>query len=285
MISFPTSLGDNEVNIKNIKWTLVSDTEEEDDDTPVTEVTYPDGYNTLVFQDEFTGNKLDTSKWSYQIGNGDWGWGNGELQYYTNSNDTVKDGFLTIEARKETIGDFNYTSTRIRTKDKAKFTYGYIEARIALPEGTAMWPAFWMMPNNDAYGEWPRSGEIDIMEAMGRLPYVSSSALHYTVKGSDDHTYSTHEYNHSTKITRFHTYACKWTANSITFYVDGDINYVAYKNSWQTNSAPGNDVAPFDQDFYVILNLAVGGQFDDFKTPDDSSLPKQMKVDYVRWFQ
>lgn len=279
----PTSIEDNTLEISDIKWVLKSD--EGGDDTPTSEVTYPTGYTKLVFQDEFDGTSLDKSKWSYQFGNGDWGWGNGELQYYTDSNDIVKDGVLTIEAKNEKRGEQNYTSTRIRTYNKAHFTYGYIEARIALPEGTAMWPAFWLMPNDDYYGGWPKSGEIDIMEARGRLPYVTSSALHYTYQGSDDHTYSMSEYNHSSKITHYHTYACKWTSNSITFYVDGNVNYVAYKNSWQTYSDLTNDVAPFDKDFYIILNLAIGGQFDDWSTPDDETLPKQMIIDYVRWFQ
>ena len=123
------------------------------------------------------------------------------------------------------------------------------------------------------------------MEARGRLPYISSSALHYTVVGSDDHTYSTHEYNHTNNISYFHTYAVKWEENFIEFYVDGNLNYRAEKNSWQTNSNPSSDVAPFDQDFYIILNLALGGQFDGFVNPEDKDLPAQMKIDYVRWFQ
>ena len=115
---------------------------------PSQTITYPDGYNTLYWSDEFNGNSLDTSKWTYDIGNGNYGWGNGESQYYTDHNETVNNGVLTIKGKKENIESYSYTSTRIKTQNKVKFTYGYIEASIALPTVTGMWPAFWMMPNN-----------------------------------------------------------------------------------------------------------------------------------------
>ena len=222
--------------------------------------------------------------WGFDIGTGYNGWGNSEIQYYTDKNHKVADKVLTITAKKESMGGKQHTSSRIISKNKVHHTYGYIEARIALPLGTGMWPAFWMMPNDDYYGGWPRSGEIDIMEAKGRLPYISSSALHYTIKESNDHTYSTHEYNHETPINKYHVYAVKWEEDNIYFYVDGNLNYQANKSTWQTYSDLGNDKAPFDKDFYIILNLALGGQFDDYQNPSDSDLPAEMKIDYVRWF-
>ena len=112
-----------------------------DEDSPVPPVDFPEGYSTLYWSDEFNGSSLDTSKWTYEIGNGNWGWGNGEAQYYTNSNDSVSDGVLTIQGRKEHMGEQDYTSTRIKTQGKVKFTYGYVEARIALPVISGMWPA------------------------------------------------------------------------------------------------------------------------------------------------
>jgi hypothetical protein len=253
------------------------------DEGSSSEIIYPEGYSTLFWSDEFDGTSLNTSNWSYQTGNGDWGWGNGELQYYTNTNDKVSDGLLTITAKKEKRDSFEYTSTRIRTYNKVKFTYAYVEARISLPAGTAMWPAFWMMPNDDTYGGWPHSGEIDIMEARGRLTNQSSSAIHYSLLDGN-HTYKTGvKYDHN--ITQFHKYATEWTENAIKFYVD-DVCYLNYdKSVWSTSGAPSSETAPFDKDFYIILNLAIGGQFDNFKEPDSNFVSAEMKVDYVRVFK
>lgn len=253
------------------------------DEGSSSEIVYPEGYSTLFWSDEFDGTSLNTSNWSYQTGNGNWGWGNGELQYYTNTNDKVSDGLLTITAKKEKRDNFEYTSTRIRTYNKVKFTYGYVEARISLPAGTAMWPAFWMMPNDDTYGGWPHSGEIDIMEARGRLINQTSSAIHYSLLDGN-HTYKMGVKDDS-NITQFHKYAVEWMENTIKFYVD-DVCYLNYdKSVWSTSGAPSSETAPFDKDFYIILNLAVGGQFDDFREPDSNFVSAEMKVDYVRVFK
>ena len=244
-------------------------------------IDYPDGYSTLYWADEFDGTSLDTSKWSYEIGNGDWGWGNGESQYYTNSNDSVSDGVLNITARRQTVESCNYTSARIKTQNKVKFTYGYVEAKIALPAVNGMWPAFWMMPNNSVYGGWPHSGEIDIMEARGRVRYTSSSAIHFS--DSNGHTYLTQEKS-GHDISEFHKYAVEWKQDTISFFVD-DVRYITYnKNQWSTQGST-NATAPFDQDFYIILNLAVGGQFDNWTMPPDNFTSATMKIDYVRVFK
>ena len=269
------------VTIKDYSWTLLN---EDVDDNPTDELVYPNGYNTLYWHDEFNGNTLDTNNWGFDIGTGYNGWGNGEIQYYTDKNHKVADKVLTITAKKESMGGKQHTSSRIISKNKIHHTYGYIEARIALPLGTGMWPAFWMMPNDDVYGGWPRSGEIDIMEARGRIPNESSSAIHHTQSDSFDHTYSTTTYHHTSPISHFHKYAVKWEEDKITFLVDDNIFFIAESEYWQTYSALSNSRAPFDQDFYIILNLALGGQFDNYQNPSDSDLPAEMKIDYVRWF-
>lgn len=254
------------------------------DDTPVDPtIDYPTGYSSLYWSDEFNGSSLDTSKWTYEIGNGQGGWGNGESQYYTNNNDSIVDGKLVITAKKEEMQSFHYTSTRIKTQSKVKFTYGYVEARISLPAVTGMWPAFWMMPNNSVYGGWPHSGEIDIMEARGRLTNQSSSAIHFsTLEG--DHTYQTGVKN-GHNITQFHTYATEWLEDTIKFYVDGAC-YLSYdKSVWTTKNAPSSATAPFDKDFYIILNLAIGGHFDGYRLPGEGFTSAEMKVDYVRVFK
>ena len=254
-----------------------------DEDNPIPQVDFPKGYNTLYWSDEFNGTSLDTSKWTYEIGNGSWGWGNGEAQYYTNSNDSVSDGVLTIQGRKEHMGEQDYTSTRIKTQGKVKFTYGYVEARIALPVINGMWPAFWMMPNDSTYGGWPHSGEIDIMEARGRLPYVSSSAIHFSTS-SGDHTYLTEEKS-GHYIGDYHKYAVEWKEDVIRFFVDDVCYHTDYKNQWGTSTAQSSETAPFDKDFYIILNLAIGGQFDNYTMPPENFTSADMKIDYVRVFK
>ena len=254
-----------------------------DEDNPIPQVDFPEGYSTLYWSDEFNGSSLDTSKWNYEIGNGNWGWGNGEAQYYTNGNDSVSDGVLTIQGRKEHMGEQDYTSTRIKTQGKVKFTYGYVEARIALPVISGMWPAFWMMPNDSTYGGWPHSGEIDIMEARGRLPYVSSSAIHFS-KPNGDHTYLTEEKS-GHYIGDYHKYAVEWKEDVIKFFVDDVCYHTDYKNQWGTSTAQSSETAPFDQDFYIILNLAIGGQFDNWTMPPENFTSADMKIDYVRVFK
>ena len=250
---------------------------------PAQTITYPEGYNTLYWSDEFNGNSLDTSKWTYDIGNGNNGWGNGESQYYTTRNETVTDGVLTIKGKKEYVESFAYTSTRIKTKDKVKFTYGYVEASIALPTVTGMWPAFWMMPNNSNYGGWPHSGEIDIMEAKGRFPNNSSSAIHFSTE-SGDHTYLTKEKS-GHNIATFHKYATEWKEDSISFFIDDVKYFETYKSQWTTVNAPTSETAPFDKDFYIILNLAIGGHFDGYRLPPEGFVETSMQVDYVRVFK
>ena len=258
------------------------DPEEPDDGR----IIYPEGYNAMIFQDEFTGTSVDETKWDYDLGNGSNGWGNGEGQYYTKKNATVKDGQLHITGKKERIDSFNYTSSRMVTRGKFFFKYGYIEAKISLPEVAGMWPAFWLLPESNIYGGWPKSGEIDIMEAKGRWNNSTSSALHFT-DDKGNHTYTSHDYTfpNSGTFSSFHTYACEWKQDVINYYIDGVRHFTVRNTEWQTSSALDNENAPFDQNFHLILNLAIGGTFDGWTYPPDGFTSCDMVVEYVRVFK
>ncbi len=245
----------------------------------------------LSWSDEFEGDSLDTSNWEYMIGDGSnygiSGWGNSELEYYQSGNTSVEDGKLVITAKRESVGGYSYTSSRLRTKGKVSMTYGKIEARMALPEGQGLWPAFWMLPENSYENQgWPHSGEIDIMEARGRQTRISTSALHYA-NDSNEHYYKTASHTwvltDYTYITDYHTYGVIWTEDSMSFYVDDeeDIHLTVTREEWQTAAYP-DDEGPFDQPFHILINLAVGGSFDNYLEPDSSFESASMYVDYVR---
>lgn len=254
---------------------------------------------TLVWHDEFDGDKLDLTKWGYQHGvQDDYGgnvtgpkyWGNNEQQYYTEDAVSVSDGMLTITATKQAMGDRSYTSGRILTRDLASFTYGYIEARIQTPAITGMWPAFWMLPqplqvgsSHNVYGGWAKSGEIDIMEIRGRNVNVSTCALHFG-GSSPNNTHKGSSCQLNGRIDEFHVYAIEWTAESITWFVDGESFFTMTADEWWTESSSEKS-APFDQPFFILLNLAVGGNFDGNRLPPDSFTSASMYVDYVRVYQ
>lgn len=261
----------------------VSSSEDSSSSSETETIVYPDGYSTLIFNDEFDGSSVNENNWDYDIGTGTWGWGNGEMEYYRKENATVSNGTLHITAKKEDYKDSHFTSSRMVTRGKFSFKYGYVEAKIKLPVEQAMWPAFWMLPEDNVYGGWPFSGEIDIMEAKGRIPTQSSSALHYaTLEGN--HTYQSHEVN-GHNIANYHIYACEWKQTAINFYVDGALHLTVRNDVWTTSAAPSNVNAPFDQNFHIILNLAVGGQFDGWVEPREDFTSADMVVDYVRVFQ
>ena len=146
-----------------------------------------------------------------------------------------------------------------------------------------MWPAFWMMPNDSVYGGWPHSGEIDIMEAKGRLPSSSSSALHFATNNGQ-HTYLSNEKS-GHNITEYHKYAVEWKLDTIRYLIDDICHLSINKSQWGTDGALSSETAPFDKDFYIILNLAVGGHFDNWILPPDNFVTCDMKVDYVRVFK
>ena len=246
-----------------------------------------DGFEfcTLVWSDEFNGTEVDTTKWSFQRGDGTEvflppGWGNNELQWYLPNSAQLENGKLVITAREEASNGKSYTSARINTRDRFALRYGRIEARIRLPGGQGIWPAFWMLPQDNVYGGWAASGEIDIMEAVN-LGVAGNNTIHGTIHYGGEwpaNTFSGGGYLVPTDATdNFHVYAIEWDPTEIRWYVDDALYSV--KNSWTSNGAAFP--APFDQHFYVLLNVAVGGNWPGSPNAT-TTFPQRMEVDYVR---
>jgi beta-glucanase (GH16 family) len=235
----------------------------------------------LAWADEFEGTNVDAGKWAYDIGNGSGGWGNNELEYYTSraTNVYVADGFLHIVARKESYKGFNYTSAKLKTQGLFSARYGRFEFRVKLPQGVGYWPALWLMPQTSTYGGWAASGEVDIVENKGRYPTNVMGTLHFGAPypGQDQSHGPSYNFTGGDSVTNFHVYALEWTTNQFRWYVDGAL-YQTQTSWW---SSGGAYPAPFDIPFYIIMNLAVGGNFDG--NPDGSTVfPGEMQVDYVR---
>lgn len=240
----------------------------------------------LVWSEEFNYSGLpDSSKWSYDLGDGCpdiCGWGNNELQYYNAGrlkNARVENGHLAIEVHREKTGAREYSSARLVSKHKGDWTYGRIVVRAKLPTGRGVWPAIWMLPTDWVYGGWPESGEIDIMENVGYLPDSVFATVH---TGRFNHvlgTQSTKGIASATLSTDFHEYSIEWDADKIDFLFDG--------RKYQTfpNKREGAGAWPFDRDFHLILNVAVGGNWGGKMGVDTSIWPQKMLVDYVRVYQ
>ncbi len=257
--------------------------------TPTPAPTPSSGYH-LVWADEFNGTELNRADWNVELHEP--GWVNAELQKYVDSTDniSVKDGKLIITPiQTENNGKYSYTSGRINTQNKHDFKYGKFEARVKVPEGMGYLPAFWLMATDEnVYGQWPRCGEIDIMEVMGQTPNKLHGTIHYGHNSSDGHHESQGTYllNNGTFSEKFHTFTCEWEPGKITWYVDG-IKYHE-ESDWYTAKSDGSGEltypAPFDQNFYIILNLAVGGSWVGY--PDDETfVARPYEVDYVRVYQ
>lgn len=235
---------------------------------------------TPTWSDEFDySGAPNTAKWGYDIG-GD-GWGNNELQYYTNSinNASVGNGVLTITARKEKMEGKDYTSARVISKGKGDFLYGRFEVKAKLPTGKGTWPAIWMLPTDWAYGGWPKSGEIDIMEHVG----YDQDKVHVTVH-TEAYNHSIGTQNGKQKVvpgasTDFHTYRIDWTPYAIRGFIDGEKMYEFI------NEGKGSAVWPFDKRFHLLLNVAFGGNWGGAQGVDPSVLPQKMDVDYVRVYK
>ena len=252
--------------------------------TALVAVAHQWGEYSLVWSDEFNGSKLDESVWNYNTGGG--GWGNNELQYYTNRPENIRlvNGCLEIEARKEKYENREYTSARIYSKGKKSFLYGKMEARIKFPGGVGTWPAFWMMGES---GGWPKCGEIDIMEHVGYLDNRASFALHTQEKNGSNgrNWHATHFFDYPLS-NDFHVYGVEWCQEEengkdcIHFLVDGEI----YATVWETKIGD-HDSWPFYKPHYFILNLAIGGNMGG--KVDDSIFNQQriMYVDWVRVYQ
>ncbi len=242
----------------------------------------------LVWNDEFSGTSLDARKWSMTDSYGRdqcFGGGNNEQQCYTSSsnNIAVVDGKLVITARPESglAQGRTYTSGRVQSSGKADFTYGRFDARIKLPAGQGSWPAFWMLPTQTAYGEWPRSGEIDIMEAIN-LGVNGNMAVLGTLHFGVPHTYLSRQTN-ITDINGFNVFSVEWFPDEIRWSMNGTQFGSRSQSEWFSSGAVGDPNAPFDQDFHMILNLAIGGNYPG--PTDDLNFPRQMEVDYVRVYQ
>ena len=264
----------------------ISSSSSSSDTTPKSDYV-PDGAK-LSFQEEFDGNTLNTSIWEPMIGNGSqygiWEWGNAERQYYQKENATVKEGRLLITAKKQQVGDYAYTSARLRTKGRVAFSRNsYVEARIKMPAIPGMWPAFWMLPEDNFEGKgWPTSGEIDIMEARGRVDNQTSGALHYAQNSEGNHTYKTASMTMDS-ITNWHCYSVLWNNTSIVWMVDGFPFLTVSSSTWGEGYSQ-KDGAPFNRPFHLLLNLAVGGNFDGGVLPPSDFASAAMEIDYVRGY-
>ena len=230
----------------------------------------------LIWEENFDGSKLENKNWNILTGDGCpnlCGWGNNERQIYTSENHELANGFLKITARKD--GN-KYTSTRINTKGKKEFKYGKIEMRAQLPTGKGIWPAFWMLGSNINKVGWPLAGEIDILEYVGKEPETIFTTLHT----KDSHGASKNTRKDVVKGIEegFHTFAIDWSKDKIVFLVDGNVFY--------TFSPENKDekVWPFDQPFYIIVNMAIGGSFGGPEV-DDSIFPQEFIIDYIKVYQ
>ena len=261
-----------------------------------------DGWE-LIWNDEFNGSSLDTSKWANQTGyyidgNADmWGWGNNELEYYTDSekNTYIQDGKLNLAAFYEptTFPEIDpnrvayYSSGKVISQNKFSFKYGRIDFCAKLPDGNGIWPALWLLPNDSVYGAWAASGEIDVMEARGRITNSTSGTIHFGGTWPSN-TYLGSDYvfpEGSAFDDGYHVYSLIWEEDMMKWYVDGECFSVITNEQWYSAADPSNPNAPFDQEFYIIMNLAVGGWFDGGITPEEGDIPAEMNVEYVRVYQ
>lgn len=235
----------------------------------------------LVWSDEFDYEGLpDSQKWGYDTG--DHGWGNNELQNYTNNeNASVKDGILTIEAMKDEAG--KWTSARMVTRGKGDWKWGKIEVRAKLPTGRGTWPAIWMLPTDWQYGNWPNSGEIDIMEHVGYDQNKVHASIHTQAY---NHKIGTQKGGSKTVLTAseaFHTYTVEWFPDQLIFSIDGEVYYTY--NPFKHVSVPKNRHWPFDRRFHLLINIAIGGDWGAAQGMDPDLDYAKMEVDYVRVYQ
>jgi len=236
----------------------------------------------IVWSDEFNGSAIDTNIWTFDIGNGSGGWGNQELEYYTSraTNAYVSSGLLHIMARSESYGGQSFTSARILSQGLAAWKYGRFEWQARFPAGTGFWPALWFLGTNITSVGWPGCGEIDVMENSGAALTNVQGSLH---SGSDETAFYT--FPEGGSVTNFHIYVLDWSTNSFLFYVDGHLYQM--QTNW-TSSLGATYPAPFDKPCFIIMNLAVGGNY--VGNPSVATInasggfPGDMQVDYVRLY-
>ena len=246
---------------------------------PETGYSTPETYEgmTLAWSDEFDGPEINSNNWTFEIGTGNWGWGNNELQNYQEDNTSIIDGNLVIEARRQTLDNSNYTSSRLITRGKQSFQYGRVDIRAVMPEGQGIWPALWMLGSNHLQVGWPTCGEIDIMEMIGgeERDNVVYGTAHWDQGGHV--SYGQSMTNVSGKLSEeYHVYSIIWDEQSIRWSFD-DVNF----NTIDITPAA---LSAFHDDFFFIMNIAVGGNWPG--SPDNTTLfPQWMIVDYIRVFQ
>ena len=250
--------------------------------TETTEEILEESYE-LTWSDEFDGEAgalPDDANWTYDIGRGNNGWGNLELQYYTNRPENVSldgQGNLIITAIEEAFEGAGYTSARIKTQDLVEIQYGRFEARIKTPSGQGLWPAFWMLGSNFDFVGWPRSGEIDIMELRGQEPNKIAGSLHGPGFSGGNAITRSYTLSEGQFDTDFHVFAVEWRKDRIDYYVDD----VLYQTITKTNVSNVAGEWVFDQPFFIIMNIAVGGNYVG-PPSQNTSFPQEMVIDYVR---
>jgi beta-glucanase (GH16 family) len=276
--------------VANLSLTPSADTQNRLQIKRVRQVIVPEsvGQWRLVWFDEFDYKGLpDREKWGYDIGGH--GWGNQELQYYTDQrkeNARVENGHLIIEARQESWQKRAYTSARLVSKGKGDWTYGRVEVRAKLPSGRGTWPAIWMLPSLKSYGNggWPDNGEIDVMEHVGFDADVVHGSVHTRAYYHSIGTQKTAKVELKGSRTTFNVYAIEWTPEEIRWFINGD-HYFTFVNERSTTSKADYKQWPFDKPFHLILNVAVGGTWGGAKGVDKSIWPQQLLVDYVRVYR
>ena len=236
----------------------------------------PPGFPRLIWSDEFSGTSINTATWGYDLGNS--GFGNKELENYTSrpENARIENGMLVIVARRESLGGSAYTSARLKTQGKQSFGINtWVEARIKLPQGQGIWPAFWMLGNSISTVGWPSCGEIDIMEMQGQNPFKNFGTIHWADAKGQHVSFGKTYTLPSSLAAGFHTYAISRTESSIKWYIDR-VQYAEADISDGINST-----SEFQGSFFILLNVAVGGNF--VGSPDGTTVfPQQMQVDWVR---
>ncbi len=230
----------------------------------------------LIWQDEFSGNALNTDTWTYEIGTGNSGWGNNESQYYRKENTSVQNGCLVIEARQETFAGRPYTSSRIITQNAFDFKYGRVDIRAALPIGQGIWPALWMLGSNFSTIGWPSCGEIDIMELLGHEPNIVHGTAHWSNAGQHASYSGYTTLPSGTFHEKFHVFSIVWNEAQINWFVDDKL--------YHTINITPNELSEFHQNFFFIFNVAVGGNWPGYPNAT-TTFPQRMIVDYVRVFQ
>jgi beta-glucanase (GH16 family) len=228
----------------------------------------------LIWQDEFDGLRIDTSKWTHEVN--DWGGGNEELQYYTDrpENAYVENGILVIAARKESYRERNYTSARLNTRYKGDWKYGRFDVRAKLPKGWGMWPAIWMLPTDNRYGAWHAGGEIDIAEVLGREPSELHGAVHFgspTPQNRPSNT-GTFRLRKGDFSEQFHVFSVEWEPYVIRWYLDNKLYHTAKVSQ------------PMDERYHLLLNLAIGGKWPG-NPKVNTAFPTYFLVDYVRIYE